>query len=497
MAINKKKNDEALLEIGNALFDDLGFYAASNSIKPLYVANGLFREVTGTTCDISDIYEWVRAENSKNSLSSKEILEKYASIIIKREGEEASIEELKEIRYYLEKLFNPDSNIQSGDAFSVPNISSIWQVRSSVRAEQGVGSFLYKILNGQYEGTKSKAIEIIDKALKDDDDDITRTVKPIIASKSDRKWRRDLSIEEIDYMIAPDTIITVRKGFDCLAENCMDETGKLLEDSLMILRRMTNYAMFALFFYLSDINHTKYADEKVPLLIDAGTGLGAIVNASSKCFVECKKSMERYTVNFVKDWLIASNIISDVTSKKKCLHYLSEDINVTDKIRDVLCLQFENNCKLGDEPIVAMAKSIQYAMYTETYSDTTPSDFCSGIGAKAGLVGPSRNTNYRRLLINRFLLETIILSAVSRKQLEAGIELKELGSILRNRYNIIIGTDIDKDYEMLNKFGIAQNTPEDLRGALSINAQEIADKLISLGLGKRYADGVTIIGREL
>lgn len=497
MAINKKKNDKALVEIGNALFDDLGFYAASNSIKPLYVANGLFREVTGTTCDISDIYEWVRAENLKKSLTSKEILEKYAPIIIKREGEEATIEELKEIRYYLEKLFNPDSNIQSGDAFSVPNISSIWQVRSFVQAEQGVGIFLYKILNGQYEGKKSKALEIIDKALRDDDDDITRTIKPIIASRSDRKSRRDLSIEEIDYMIAPETIITIRKGFDCLAENCMDETGKMSEDSLMILRRMTNYAMFALFFYLSDINHTKYAGGKVPLLIDADTGQGAIVNASSKCFIECKKSMERYTVNFVKDWLVASNIISDITSKRKCLHYLSEDMNVTDKVRDDLCLQFENNCKLGDEPIAATAKAIQYAMYTETYSDTTPSDFCGGIGAKAGLVGPSGNTNYRRLLINRFLLETIVLSAVSRKQLEAGIELKELGTILRNHYNIIIGTDIDKDYEMLNEFGIAQNTPEDLRRALSLNAQEIADKLISLGLGKRYADGVTIIGREL
>lgn len=496
---NKNKNDEALVEIGNALFEDLGFYAASNSIKPLYVANGLFREVTGTTCDISDIYEWVRAENSKKSLTSKEILDKYSSIIIQREGEDASLEELKELRYYLEKLFNPDSNIQSGDAFSVPNISSIWQVRTFVQGEQGVGSFLYKILNGKYEGKKSKAIEVIDKALKNDDDDITRTIKPIIASKSDneRKVSKDPSIEVIDYTIAPGTVVTVRKGFDCLTENCVDKTDKVSEDSLMILRRMTNYAMFALFFYLSDINHTKYSGKRVPLLLDADTGLGAIISASSKCFIECKKSMEKYTVNFVKDWLIASQVISDVTNKDKCLHYLTDDINVTDKVRDILCLQFENNCKLGDEPIVSVAKAIQYSMYTETYPDTTPSDFCSGIGAKAGLIGPGGNTNYRRLLINRFLLETIVLSAVSRKQLEEGIELKELGAILREQYNIIIGADVEKDYAMLDVFDIAKNTPEDLRGALSSNAQEIADKLISLGLGKRYADGVTIIGREL
>ena len=497
MAVNK--NDEALVEIGNALFEELGFYAASNSIKPLYVANGLFREVTGTTCDISDIYDWVRAENAKKSLSSKEILEQYASIIIQREGDEATIDELKEIRYYLEKLFNPDSNIQSGDTFSVPNISSIWQVRSYVQGEERVGGFLFKILNGKVDGKNSKAIEVIEKALKNDDDDITRTIKPIIAGKSDseRKYRRDISVEEIDYTIAPDTILTVRRGFDCLAENCMDNSGKMSEDSLMVLRRMTSYSMFAVFFYLSDINHTKYDDKKVPLLIDADTGLGAIVNASSKCLIECKKAVERFTTNFVKEWLLEAKLISDVNNKAKCHHYLSEDINVTDDVRLELCLQFENNCKNGDSPLLATAKAIQYALYTVTYKDTTPSDFCSVIGTRAGLVGPGGNTNYRRLLVNRFLLETIILSALTDEQLENGVEFKALGTILRDKYNIIIGTDIDKDYEMLDEFGITKNTPEDLRGALSANAQEIADKIISLGLGKRYADGVTIIGRGL
>lgn len=498
MAVNKK-NDEALVEIGKALFDELGFYAASNSIKPLYVANGLFRETSGITCDITDIYEWVRAENTKKSLTSKQIYDKYPSTFVSYECQEASIEELKEIRYYLEKLFNPDSNIQSGKDYSVPNISSIWMVSSKDRAEQGTGGFLYKILNGKYLGCKSKAISVINEALKDDDDDITRTIKPIIASKNDseRKCCRDLSIDEIDYSVAPETIITVRKGFDCLADNCMNEEGRLSEDSLMVLKRMTNYAMFAMFFYLTDINRSRYNGKKIPLLLDADTGLGAIINASSKCFIECKKSMERYTVNFVKKWLIASKVISDVSKKKKCLHYLSEDINVTDEVRNELCLQFENNCRRGDEPILALANSIQYVLYTKTYSHTTPSDFCGHIGTKAGLVGPSGNTNYRRLLINRFLLETIIFSAVSKKQLGSGVELKELGTILRERYNIIIGTDIDKDYEMLNKIGIAQNTPEDLRGALSLNSQEIADKLIALGLGKRYADGVTIIGKGL
>ena len=47
---------------------------------------------------------------------------------------------------------------------------------------------------------------------------------------------------------------------------------------------------------------------------------------------------------------------------------------------------------------------------------------------------------------------------------------------------------------MLEKAKIAQDAPEDLRGELSRNALSIADMLITIGLAKRYADGVTIIG---
>ena len=49
----------------------------------------------------------------------------------------------------------------------------------------------------------------------------------------------------------------------------------------------------------------------------------------------------------------------------------------------------------------------------------------------------------------------------------------------------------------LEEYGIARATPEDLRGELPDNAKEIANMLISMGLAKRYADGVTLIGWEV
>ena len=44
------KNIGTLTEIGNDLCKSLGFKPTSNSTKPLYVANSLFRACTGKEC---------------------------------------------------------------------------------------------------------------------------------------------------------------------------------------------------------------------------------------------------------------------------------------------------------------------------------------------------------------------------------------------------------------------------------------------------------------
>lgn len=68
---------------------------------------------------------------------------------------------------------------------------------------------------------------------------------------------------------------------------------------------------------------------------------------------------------------------------------------------------------------------------------------------------------------------------------------------LIDAYNILIGADAENEYSVLENCNVAQATPGDLRGDLSTNAQALADTYISLGLGKRYADGVTLIGWRL
>ena len=103
------KHQDTLTEIGTELCSALGFNPTSNSTKPLYVANGLFRVCTGIECKVDDIHEWVVSERRAKAISSEVILDKYKDVIY--ESGENIFDDIKELRYYLEKVYNPDSTV--------------------------------------------------------------------------------------------------------------------------------------------------------------------------------------------------------------------------------------------------------------------------------------------------------------------------------------------------------------------------------------------------
>ncbi|MEG6521381.1 hypothetical protein [Desulfotomaculum sp. 1211_IL3151] len=484
--------DEYGAEIGAAL----GFNTTSNSTKPLSIANALFRSCLRTICDTKDIHEWIVSErrNSDRILKSSEIRDKYQHILVR--GANESIDDIKEARFVLEQVFNPDSTVYPSYQDSVMNIPSRWLVRPSFKAEARIGDFIYEILSCPINGKASPAIELIKAALKDDDDDISRLIKPILTSAYKDKERIldvEINIQSISLNSSKQAI---RKGFDNLTAN-MHYTGQA-RNSLLVLKRMVNYAAFASYYYLVDVNNAEYKGDRIPLLLDSFSDLDAIERASELCYIACKKSVEAYAVNLLEDIIRRERLVADITSVDACRAFIKgmplKSAKERKNARDALLQYFETFYAGGDEPLRALSRALQFAIYTFTYPNNTPSDFCRVLGTRAGLVGPGGGAKFKRLLIHRFLLETIVLSTVNLKGMPDGIELRELGELLRSQYYILIGTDTDKDYSLLDQAKIAQDAPEDLRGELASNARSIADMLITMGLAKRYADGVTIIG---
>jgi len=189
---------DTLDEYGERICSKLGFSPISNSTKPLTIANSLFRACSGITCDIRDMHEWVACEHKAGPkiVSSYDLRVKYKDILLHEEDE--SVEEIREVRFIFDKIFNPDSTVFPQHKDSVLNIPSQWFVRNTLRAEGQIGRFIFNILSGVIDGKEeiSPAVKLITNSLRCDDDDITRLMKPIITSKpeAERKTSRKYSL---------------------------------------------------------------------------------------------------------------------------------------------------------------------------------------------------------------------------------------------------------------------------------------------------------------
>lgn len=485
--------------IGEAVCkNDIGFLPTSNSTKPVHIANGLFRRCRGEACDISAVHEWITSERRKSDkiTSSESIREKYEDILV--DGEDTDVESIANARFILEEIFNQDKASYPDLGNSVLNISSHWLIKRHVRSEANIDKFIFDILTQDINKQKSNAIELINNALKDDNDDLTKIIKPIIIYSDKRiqggiSERREVEFDKRDLDACK---LAIRTAFDNLAIN-MKAFGQS-NNSLLVLQRMINLAGFSAVFYLMKINNIKHKGKEVPLLLDAGVGLNSIEYASGECLIAGKKAVEDLFVNSIKNML--QQEINKPNSDASCKEFISQmildDKNEKAKVREGLLSFYSSFYMDGDIPIQALARAIQLIVYTFIYPSNTPSDFCQALGARVGLVGPRGNTKKKRFLANRFLLETLTLGAINKDELREGLELRELGNRLRDMYGIVLGTDVEKDYSLLEKSNISQNTPGDLRGDLSINARAIADMYISVRMAKKYADGVTIIEME-
>lgn len=487
-----------LEKISKAICDEgLGFSPTTNATKPPHIANGLFRNCAGETCNTRDIHEWIISDGRKGAISSEEIIYKYKDIL--QNGEQENVDTIKELRSLLADIFNQDNAVYPSYEFSVMTISSHWMIKNKVNSEEGIGDFLFKILAKQINGHRSPVIALLKKALNNDIDDITKLVKPIITFPSDKEKRNVSSVtypedSEISWDSAKQTI---RSGFDMLTAN-IQKIGEE-KNSLTVLKRIVNFSIFATFLYLTHCNHAVYDGDNPPILLDAGGDLESIKKASEQSYTLAKKSVEDYFTNAIKEWLkpiVVHNTIEE------CNEWIDSIIcsssNREDNVQTALKSYFDSFCSEGNSALDALSRALQIVLYTFEYKNNSPSDFCRVLGVRSGLIGPKGNrAKTKRYLVNSFILETITLSVLSANELDEGIELKALGEKLLSAYNILIGADAEKEYNILERYNISQATPGDLRGDLSINAQLISNIFLSLGLGKKYADGVTLVGWRL
>lgn len=162
-------------------------------------------------------------------------------------------------------------------------------VKGRLNSEAHIGDFIFEILAKQLDGKRSPVISLLQEALSNDSDDLTKLIKPILTAPSDKEKR---SIHGIQY--PEDSEIRwdnckerLRNGFDRLADNII-ATGEN-RNSLLVMRRIINFALFSTFIYLTQGDAAAYGGSKPPILLDSGADLESIKKASEQSYTLAKK----------------------------------------------------------------------------------------------------------------------------------------------------------------------------------------------------------------
>ncbi len=463
------------------------FKFSSNSNKPSHVANNLFRCCLGKKSKISELYDWLYISNKKNaSKPSDELLEKYKKCF----AVNTSVSDVKKFRSMLMEVFNQDNTMYPTEAFSCPASTSIFTVKGAVAAEQGLGDYIFSILKCKISGKESPAINLIIEALKSKNNPFATIILPLCG---------DLKQDQIDdpYYegktdLAPLELV-IRNSFDCLANNMIKMN--MNNNPILVLQRMVSLTVFSILFYFINLNHLN-CENLTPMVFDSGVNLNSIIRCSHDCFVNSKKEIEKYFTSLIYDELCKGLSNTNDDCLKKISDMPLEDDSANTK-RNAIKRLYESKISGDGDYLKNLADALQEALYTYEFKDCTPSEFLSTcLGVRNGIIGPKGNNAIKRFYPSKFILENIILSSVCYEDLVEGIEYVDFGSILREKYNIILGINNDLECKILEENGL-KNTPGDILGDLHKNSINFAEIIISLGYGKIYADGVTMIGCDL
>ena len=185
---------------------------------------------------------------------------------------------------------------------------------------------------------------MIRDALKQDKDDFTKLIKPILTNtESSSNPNRDLNPTSVSHdKIEWNPLKQVlREGFDRLANNIK----RIGEDKnpLIVLERMVNFSVFSVFFYHINISTVKKCQSLIPMFIDSSCNCDSIKKASEQSYITAKKSVEDFYIQELKE-LLGKSIKN---SKHACLEWIENNsfdskVEISDEHRDAIKNYFES-----------------------------------------------------------------------------------------------------------------------------------------------------------
>lgn len=497
-------------EVLDRVYDEeVGWRPVTGTIKPVHIANGMFRALSGRQYRISRVIAfivWWRKKNEKLRHEERT----FAKLVTEQPDGPFACFRTDERRFdqardFARAILGADSAVFPDADHSSLTLTCA-QMISPDDFDRGLGAFAAALIGGSDGAAPLAAMVRQALEVTQPDDPVSTLVWPLLDTSG-----RDVAVEPPPAIAslsarAPAYIAQLRAAAACLATHEANQGSRL-----RTLQRAVHFACISTQSHVQALVAEGALADRIPSLLAVRAPKGSAVTAASEATLTL---LHDYFEDWLRDRLatriaagqplhgnevIDAGVLRPGAAEERLAEVL-RDIgpygrNQVSLSEDDLNLRFDDldeGLRLYPEPTqraAALAHAL-WSSYRREYGSGGPREYLSRIGRWVGLIYPHFQGTGRE---KRFRPTVALLDMMVRACVPAGetVPLEEFLERLWLRFGLIAGGrgDGQDDAILLRRHGIDLDA-----GRLVENAEDLVDQLVALGLARRYADNVTFVG---
>ncbi len=450
----------------------VGFSPSTSSVKPVHIANGLYRTVLEARANTSALNRAVLASTTKGVVPKGHSLDDvYGSLEQQdRIDDDVSKDDLMKLRKMLYLMLNADHAIYEGgmESYSAGYAGFV----SNDRIGQDGGEFVALWL-GRY---APELHELVKSDLASPYDIISIVTAPLMDDGMS-VYHPPLDEDRLACFRQPNPVIAQRFADLAAAATTLYQHISQQENKLLRLRQAVLFACFLLTRHLAWLEHYYLPDipPAIFLLDFSSRSDSAIARASQLAYNRVCQSICRFYTWAFDDYLARGWHGGIALAAELATTEPSYKGKTSTEARQYWRLAAAEG---GSNPY---AQAIYDILAMEAQSN--PINYLRQLGIRSGLMLPAGNRQpIKRFAVRQDMLEMLVRGAVAPGK---SVTMDELLELFWQRYGIIIGGRSEDEARLLEANIYQADTQE-----LQQNAQNFAMRLQDLNFAQLLADGV-------
>jgi hypothetical protein len=457
------------------------FYSPKIEIKPVHLANGLFRAVCGKYAEALDQHIAIYPKAYPNSNVNEQI------------------------RGVLNNILSADGALFARMHMSSYTLSHVSHITND-NHDRRTGEWLSTILKHDSGEGRSPALELLYTLLNQDNrqrsDEISTLTLPLTRSSFELKDFKpqmpdqhpsSLRVDEAGTFCDP-LLYSIRKGFDRIAKH--DRGKGNFGEKLDTLRRLVTWGCFSIYLHLANSGSLDRQNRAPMMLCMVESPSPTLRQASTQSYLWVGRSIDKFFRKAIRDrlnriaeesahgsWETDADIRQQIrtmtwkTSGGRMQQAEARLVNYTPQ-----CLLFYDSYLRNQSPGAAFVNAA--ADMIDQILSSSPTVVAHSLGTRIGLLSPGPSSRKRYTVVPD-LLEVLVRATIPPQEQWT---IDELAHYWADHYGLLFGALGDENAR-LAEWGI--NAIDG--SSLYENTDALATTLELSGYARRYADGVIFI----